>query len=159
MRPMSKLPLLAAALAVVFLPSAALAQTGEKKITRAALPAAVRKTVDAQSEGATVKGYSKEVEKGKTYYEAELMVSGHTKDILIDADGNVIEVEEEVALSSLPKTVQDGLALKAGKGKIAKVESLTKRNKLVAYEAQVTNGTKRSEVQVGPDGKPLDHEE
>jgi|SRR5690242_17112846 len=154
----STLPLLAAALAVVFLSSAALAQT-EKKITRTALPPAVRKTVDAQSKGATVKGYSKEVEKGKTYYEAELMVNGHTKDILVDASGNVVEVEEEVVLQSLPQPVKDGLAAKAGKGKIAKVESLTKRDKLVAYEAQVTNGTKRSEVQVGPDGKPLDHEE
>ena len=32
-------------------------------------------------------------------------------------------------------------------------------HKLVAYEAQVTTNGKRSEVQVGPDGKPLDHEE
>jgi hypothetical protein len=29
----------------------------------------------------------------------------------------------------------------------------------VAYEAQVMTGGKKSEVQVGPDGKPLNHEE
>jgi hypothetical protein len=29
----------------------------------------------------------------------------------------------------------------------------------MAYEAQVRTGTKRSEIQVGPDGKPLAHEE
>ena len=40
-----------------------------------------------------------------------------------------------------------------------KVESLTKRGKLVAYEGQVITKGKRSEVQVGPDGKPLDHQE
>jgi hypothetical protein len=39
------------------------------------------------------------------------------------------------------------------------VESLTKKGKLVAYEAKVNTGGKKSEVQVGPDGKPLDHEE
>ena len=50
-------------------------------------------------------------------------------------------------------------AAKAGKGKILKVESLTKKDKLVAYEAQVDTDGKKSEVQVGPDGKPLDHEE
>jgi hypothetical protein len=51
------------------------------------------------------------------------------------------------------------LQAKAGKGKITKVESLTKKDKLVAYEAQVVTNGKKSEVQVGPDGKPLDHEE
>ena len=39
------------------------------------------------------------------------------------------------------------------------IESITKRSRLVAYEAKVLTGTKKTEVQVGPDGKPLDHEE
>jgi hypothetical protein len=55
--------------------------------------------------------------------------------------------------------VREGLQQRAGTGKIGKVESLTKRGTLVAYEAHVLTGTKRSEVQVGPDGKPLAHEE
>jgi hypothetical protein len=29
----------------------------------------------------------------------------------------------------------------------------------VAYEAKVSTNGKKSEVQVGPDGKPLEHEE
>ena len=40
-----------------------------------------------------------------------------------------------------------------------KVESLTKHDKLVAYEAKVQANGKKNEIQVGPDGKPLDHEE
>ena len=51
------------------------------------------------------------------------------------------------------------LQAKADKGKITKVESITKKDKLVAYEAQVVTDGKKSEVQVGVDGKPLDHEE
>jgi hypothetical protein len=39
------------------------------------------------------------------------------------------------------------------------VDTIKKHDKLVAYEAQVTTNGKKSEVQVGPDGKPLDHEE
>ena len=69
------------------------------------------------------------------------------------------EVEEQVGLDSLPQAVKNGLQAKAGKGKIRKVESLTKHDKLVAYEAQVTTDGKKSEVQVAADGKPLDHEE
>ena len=59
----------------------------------------------------------------------------------------------------LPPEVQEGLKKKAGKGTISKVESLTRKGTLVAYEAQVRNGSKRSEIQVGPDGKPLSHKE
>jgi hypothetical protein len=40
-----------------------------------------------------------------------------------------------------------------------KVESLTKKEKLVAYEAKVETAGKKSQIQVGRDGKPLDHEE
>ena len=131
----------------------------EKKINRSDLPAAVEQTVAAQSQGATVRGFSREKENGQTFYEAELTISGHTKDVLIDANGAVVEVEEHVEMGSLPVAVKDGLQAKAGKGKLLKVESITKHDKLVAYEAQVMTGGKRSEVQVGPDGKPLGHEE
>jgi uncharacterized membrane protein YkoI len=147
-----KLTLFAALLA-----TAAFAQ--EKKIQRADLPPAVEKTVAAQIQGATVKGFSQEVENGQTLYEAELTVSGHSKDISIDATGAIVEIEEQVSLDSLPAAVMAGLEAKAGAGKIVKVESLTKHDKIVAYEAQVHTGSKKSEVQVGPDGKPLDHEE
>jgi hypothetical protein len=138
---------------------AAIASAQEKKIKRSDLPPAVEKTVAAQSEGATIKGFSTEKEKGETFYEAEMTVNGHSKDVLIAVDGTVVEVEEQVVLDSLSADVKAGLQAKAGKGKILKVESLTKKGKLVAYEAQVETNGKKSEVQVGPDGKPLDHEE
>ncbi len=131
----------------------------EKKIKRADLPPAVEKTVAAQSAGATVRGFSQEKEKGQVYYEAEMTVNGHSKDVLIDSNGAIVEVEEEVALDALAAPVKAGLQSKAGSGKILKVESITKHHKLVAYEAKVTTNGKKSEIQVGPDGKRLDHEE
>jgi uncharacterized membrane protein YkoI len=135
----------------------ALAQ--EQKIKRTDLPPAVEKTVAVQSQGATIKGFSQEKENGQTLYEAEMTVSGHSKDVLIDPTGAVVEVEEQVAFDFLPAAVKDGLQSKAGKGKILKVESITKHDKLVAYEAKVQTDRKKSEIQVGPAGKPLDHEE
>lgn len=135
------------------------ASAQEKKIKRSELPPAVEKTVAAQSVGATIRGFSTEIEKGQTLFEVEMTVSGHSKDVSMTADGSIVEVEEQVALDSLSPEVKTGLQAKAGKGKITKVESLTKKDKLVAYEAQVVTNGKKSEVQVGPDGKPLDHEE
>jgi hypothetical protein len=137
----------------------AAAAAQEKKIKRSDLPPAVEQTVAAQSAGATIRGFSQEKEKGQTYYEAELIVNGHGKDVLIDANGAVVEVEEEVAMDALPANVKSGLLAKAASGKILKVESIKKHDKLVAYEAKVNTNGKKSEVQVGPEGQPLDHEE
>lgn len=145
--------------AVLSLEAALAAQENEKKIQRSDLPAAVEKTVAAQSQGATIKGFSQEQENGQTYYEAEMMVGGHTKDVLITKDGSVAEVEEQVEFDSLPAAVKEGLQNKAAHGKIVKVESLTKHDRIVAYEAKVQADGKKKEIQVGFDGKPLDHEE
>lgn len=130
-------------------------QDQEKRIKRSDLPPAVEKTVVAQSEGAVIRGFSQEREKGKMFYEAKLLVDGHSKDVLMDADGKVVEVEEQVPIESLSPEVRQGLQTKAGSGKLVKVESLTKAGKLVAYEAQVLTNGKKSEVLVRPDGKPL----
>jgi hypothetical protein len=144
------------ALAMFALP---LYASAEKTIPRSALPPAVERTVQAQSKGATVKGFSTEMEGGKRIYEAEMMVDGHSRDINIAADGTVIEIEEEVALNSLPASVQQALTAKAAGAKITKVESLTKKDKLVAYEAGTLKGSKKGEIQVGPQGEKLAHEE
>jgi hypothetical protein len=131
------------------------AQAQERKINRSQLPPAVEQTVAKESEGATIKGFATEVEHGQKFYEASLVVNGHTKDILIDRQGNIVEVEEQVSIDSLPAAVQDALRKNAGRGTISVVESLTKKGQLVAYEAQVKHGMRRSEIQVGPNGEKL----
>lgn len=136
----------------------ALAASGggeERRIARADLPPAVEKALVEQSKGATIRGLSKELSGAKTVYEAELTVNGHARDIVIDESGRVVEVEEELALESLPPAVKAGLRKAAGAGDIVKVESLMKLGKLVAYEASVKTGSKHTEVKVGPDGKDL----
>jgi hypothetical protein len=134
------------------------ASGAEDRVKKSDLPALVQKTADAQSAGATVLGYAKDKERGRVEYEVKLMVGDHTKDVTIDPQGKVLEIEEQVAPDELPANVFQGLSALAGKGKIAKVESLSKDGRIVAYEAQVTGG-KHAEIQVGPDGQKLAHEE
>jgi len=131
------------------------AQAQETRIKRSQLPAAVEKTVAKESEGATIKGFAKEIEKGQTFYELELIVDGHTKDVLMDKHGNVVEVEEQVSMDSLPATVQEALKQAAGAGTIGIIESITKNGTLVSYEAHVKHGKKRSEIKVGPNGETM----
>jgi hypothetical protein len=135
------------------------AWTQERKIQRSDLPTAVQETVAVQASGARILGFSEETENGQTFYEAELMTNGRRRDVLMDSKGSIVEVEQEIPIGSLPATVKHGLQFKAGKGgKLLKVESLTKRGKLVAYEAKVFRAGTRSEVQVGPNGEPLARE-
>ena len=124
----------------------------EKPLKMENLPPAVQKTVQEQSKGATIRGLSKEEENGKTFYEAELKVNGHNKDLLIDPTGSIVEVEEQVTLASLPPAVKTGLEKQAGKGKIAFVESVTKGGSVVAYEAKIKTAGKTSEIKVSPEG-------
>jgi hypothetical protein len=134
-------------------------QAQEKKLERKDLPKAVEKTVAKESVGAEIKGFATEKEDGIQTYEVELVVNGLTKDIAMDAKGNILEVEQEVAMDSLSEDVKAGLKASAGTGTITKVESLTKKGKLLAYEAAVTDGKKHREIQVGPDGKKLAKEQ
>ncbi len=136
----------------------AFAQDSEKAVRMKDLPDAVRKTVQEQSKGATLRGLAKEVEDGKTFYEAELKVKGHNKDVRIDPSGAVIEIEEQVTLSSLAAEVKATILKNAGKGKITLVESITKNNTLEAYEAHVSRAGKNFEIKVSPDGRLITSE-
>jgi hypothetical protein len=131
----------------------------ERRIEKSDLPPAVQRAADEQSKGATVRGYSTEIENGKREYELESMVNGRSRDVTIAPDGTVLEVEQQVEMGELPASVRDALQAQTGSGKITRIESLTKQGKLVAYEAQVRRAGKRSEIQVGPDGKSLPHPE
>ena len=146
-------------IAATILAFALTASAQEKKIERSALPAAVERAVQAETKGATIKGFAQEREHGKTFYEVETIIGGRTRDILFAPDGTIAEIEEEVAFDSLPTEVQSGLKKKAGGVNIEKVESLTKNGTLVAYEGHIRHNGKGAEIQVGPDGQNLAHEE
>jgi hypothetical protein len=115
------------------------------------LPPAVQKTVTEQTKGARIKGMSKEVEKGKTMYEVEIMVNGKSRDLLIDASGSLVSVEEPVAIDSIPPAAKAAIEKLAAGGKIKGVESVTK-GQTVTYEAVIVKGVKKSEVMVAADG-------
>lgn len=126
----------------------------EKKVKMQDLPPAVQQAVEEQSKGATLKGLAKEVEGGKTIYEAEMTVNGHGKDVSFDQAGKVVSVEEEVAFDSIPAPAREALQKAAGTGKITKVESVSEKGTNF-FEAQVKKGTKTSEVKVDAAGKTV----
>lgn len=121
----------------------------DKKVQLTDLPVVVRKAVQDHTKGATLVGLAEEREAGKVFYEAETRVKGHTRDLLFDSAGTLVEVEEEAVLEALPSAVQSALR---ARGNVLKVESVTK-GEIVIYEAQVTRNGKATEVIVDTDGK------
>jgi len=115
------------------------------------LPEPVQKTVREQTRNAKLRGLSKEVDHGKTFYEAETTVEGRSRDILIDASGAIVEVEEVTDLENIPAAARKTIEALAGSGKIVKLETIT-QGSVVSYEAVVEKGGKKSEVAVDADG-------
>jgi uncharacterized membrane protein YkoI len=107
--------------------------------------------VTDQTKGAQIKGMSKEVEKGQTMYEVETMVNGKSRDLLIDAAGALVSVEEPVTIDTIPAPAKATMEKLAAGGKIKSVESVTK-GQTVTYEAVIVKGLKKSEVVVTADG-------
>lgn len=131
------------------------AQDTERSVKLKDLPPAVQQTVKEQSRGGKIRGLAEEIKHGETFYEMELEVKGHSKDVIMDSLGNLVEIEEEVSLSSLPAAARITLEKQAGNGKIKEVESITKNNVIVAYEAEIKIGKKSLEIRVTPDGQLL----
>jgi hypothetical protein len=148
---MTKTPSLMTAL-VAMLAIGAFAQ--ETKIQMKDLPKAVQAAAQLeQTKGATLKGFNKEIESGKTFYEVETVLNGRTRDLLFDPAGTVVEVEEEIANDAVPPAAMKALM---ARGKVTKVETVTKGKSVVAYESTVKTKTgKNVEVAVDAGGKPV----
>lgn len=127
----------------------------EQRVRLKNLPPAVQKAVQEQSAGARLRGLSKEVADGQLVYEAELLVNGHIKDVLLDVNGKVLEIEEQVARATLPELVKAALAKAAGKHRVLFIESITKDGQITAYEAHLKQGRKMVELKFAPDGRLL----
>lgn len=127
----------------------------EKRIQKKDLPAAVQKAADEQTKGAEIKGYTREVERGRTFYEVETKVNGKTRDILFEANGALSVIEEETDIATIPTAAKVAIEKKAAGGKINLVETLTK-GRTVTYEAQITpKAGKKFEFQVDATGKEV----
>jgi len=144
-----------AALASLFLLSAVAAHASEKTIKLSAAPAPVQKTIKEKSQGAKLKRIVVDTSNGGVAYEAEMTVAGRSKDVTIDAAGNILEVEETVTLDSLPTHARLAVENAAEGGKIKSLESVSHGGAVEVYEATIKKAGKKFEFKVDPTGKPL----
>jgi hypothetical protein len=127
------------------------AQADEEKIAVKELPKAVVKAVKAKFPGAAIKEAAEEEDdEGETTYEVSLEFKGHSYDVALESDGEIVEIEKEISTEELPKAVRKALAASHPKAKIETAEVITKEGQAPYYELLIT-----SEVAFTAKGKPV----
>jgi hypothetical protein len=130
------------------------AQEAAKKLTLQNLPPRVQEVVKAQGKEATLRGLAAETMDGATVYEVELTIRGRTRDMIVDGQGKIVVVEDQVALDEIPAGARAAIERAIGKGKLTRVEKVT-RGATTFYEGHVAHGPNLTEVAVDADGKPV----
>jgi len=138
-------------LSITALASAALAAA--KSLQLKDLPPAVQKSVQDTLKGGEIKNIAKENEKGVAQYEVESVLNGKRRDFNVDTKGNVIVVEEETSIDSIPAAAKATIIKKVGAGQLGLVETFTKPGSETMYEAAWKDKAgKKHEVLVKADG-------
>jgi hypothetical protein len=151
-------PALVLALAVDLLAVATLSRGDEQKIALKDVPNAVLNAVKAKYPTADLKEATKETEKKDVVtYEISLINEGKKITVRVDQNAKIKEIETEIAVGDLPKSVTEALAAKYPKATLKKAEEIVefedgKEEK--EYEVEiVTSEGKSMEVTLSPSGK------
>ena len=140
-------------LTILFAVCALAAVAAEKSLALKSLPAAAQKTINDNLKGGEIKNIGKETEGGVAQYEIETMLKGKHRDFNVDTKGNLVVIEEETGIDSIPAAAKAAIMKKVGTGKLGMVETLQKPGGEMEYEASYTTKTgKRAEVLVKADG-------
>lgn len=126
------------------------ATVADKKVQLKDVPAAVQAAVREHARDSFIRAVLQESVNGKVMYEVETTREGKTRDLLFDAAGALMEVEEEMSIDEAPVAVKSALS---AHGKVVKLESITKGS-VVTYEAQIEVHGKRAEIVLDGTGRP-----
>jgi uncharacterized membrane protein YkoI len=130
------------------------ASAQESKVNEKDMPQPVLAAFKSAYPNATVRGYAKEKEKGKVFYEIESTDGATMRDISYHPDGTVAEVEETVAATDLPAAAQKVIQTKYPRAVVTKAEKTTAGDK-VSYEVIAKRGKQKISLAFDADGKLL----
>ena len=129
----------------------------EESVKKNAVPKAILDAFEKAYPKATMSGFSKETENGKTVYEVESVEGKVHRDITYKADGSVVALEETLPVSDFPEAVRASLAKEFPKAKVVKAEKVTEGT-TIRFEVLLKTGKKSSEVVFDADGKIIKKE-
>ena len=102
--------------------------------------------------GAEIKSIDKETEHGVAQYEVETMLNGKHRDLNVDTKGNLLVVEEETSIDTVPAAAKVAILKKVADGKLTMVELFIRGGETMYEAGYTTKAGKKHEVLVKADG-------
>jgi hypothetical protein len=128
-------------------------QTTKKTPAPVKAPAAVVDAFKKAYPTAQLKNVTSEKEDGKVEYELETVDGTIARNVIYTADGKLVETEDGITATQIPKVVVDAVSKKYPKGTLSKIEKVKSAAGVVSYEMVVTTGGKKATVEVDEKGK------
>lgn len=128
----------------------------EAKLKPADVPAAVSQAIAKQYRNAKVSGWSKELEDGKTTYEASVIEGSSNRDVVFAEDGSLVAIEEAIQVSDLPAAVKSAIRNKYPGASLRNAEKISHADQL-QYEVALAKALKK-EVLLTAAGKIVKEE-
>ncbi len=151
---MRKIQLLVAALGVGIGMSAMAMEPKEENIKLESAPAAVQAAIKKAVGAGTLGDVTKEVEDGKTVFEADFTIDKVDHAVKVNEKGEVLEEEVDVEIASLPAAVTASIKAKYADGKVEDAELVKAAGKSF-YEVSVEAGGADHKIQIDAAGKVL----
>jgi uncharacterized membrane protein YkoI len=126
------------------------AAEAEHVIPSAQVPAVVREAFRRAYPTAHAMKYSTERENGKTVYEVESRDGEVRRDLLVSAEGTILEVETQVTLDELPEAVR---AAATANGAHVTLAERVVAGRDTTYEFKIQG--RRGELKLRPDGRQV----
>jgi uncharacterized membrane protein YkoI len=117
------------------------------EITLAETPAAVRKTIDQQLQGATLDGIDKAFDDEEMTYEVDIKRGGIKRSFTVASNGKLVRLQMDLA--ETPKPVQKTIAAQAGKpGDIFRIVD----NGQTSYDVELLKDGRKEEINIAENG-------
>jgi len=121
----------------------------DAKMSLDQVPAKAREALQKLAGDAQITGVERESEHGMVLYEAEWAVNGREAEAKVTADGDLIEMEEEIDARDLPPNVKAVVAKEFPAAATLECEKAM----VVVYEIEAKINGKEKEILVLPSGK------
>lgn len=119
------------------------------------VPAKAREALKKLAGGAQITAVERDKEHGMVVYEAEWSVNGKEAEAAVTAEGDLVEMEEEIDASALPPKVKDVVAKEFPGATKLEYEKVM----VVFYEIEAKLNGKEKEILVATSGKIMGREE
>ena len=122
------------------------------------IPEAILKAFQNEYPDAKITGFEQETDDSIIVYEIECTDGDTEKDVILSAEAKIIQVEQEIAVSSLPESVTKA-ALSAFPGAEIEEAEIVSRDSIVEYEIVLEVGEKEIEALISADGTIVESQE